>query len=99
MLTSQGMRHGAHPPVMHLRMMNPHVRAAAMDWEASRRLVPSIPRQPGPGVTAQAAKSTVGTSSFGISGVNGHLMLAATQHAAVKDVTPARSARLTGCFA
>jgi acyl transferase domain-containing protein len=75
---------------MHLRVMNPHVQAAATEWQARRGLLPSIPRQPGPGATALASGSTVGSSSFGISGVNGHLMLAATRQPAVQDVTPAR---------
>ena len=87
---TQGVRHGAHPPVMHLRSINPHVSAAATDWRIRRALAPSIPRQRGPGTTALVAGALVGTSSFGISGVNGHLMIAASRQRVVQDVMAAR---------
>ena len=75
---------------MHLRSMNPHVSAAATDWRLRRGLAPSIPRQRGPGATALAVGALVGTSSFGISGVNGHLMLAAGRQQGGQDVMVAR---------
>ncbi len=87
---AQGVRHGAHPSVMHLRSLNPHVSAAATDWQLRRGLAPSVPRQRGPGATAQTAGALVGTSSFGISGVNGHLMIAAGRRQAVQDSMAAR---------
>ena len=86
----QGIRHSAHPPVMHLRTMNPHVVAAATDWRLHRGLSPSIPRQQSPGASALAVGAVVGTSSFGISGVNGHVIIAADVQQGVQDVAAAR---------
>ncbi len=76
--------------MMHLRSINPHVSAAATDWQLRRGLAPSIPRLRGPGATALAAGALVGTSSFGISGVNGHLIIAAGRQQGVQDVMAAR---------
>ena len=74
-------------PVMHLRSMNPYVEAALGDWRKATGLAAAIPRQQQP--LAQRAQSEqqgpplAGTSSFGMSGVNAHLLLSAGQEASL----------------
>jgi acyl transferase domain-containing protein len=63
------------PPVMHLRTPNVHVAAALDDWRQSGGAAAALPRQEQPsagGLSGQLA----GTSSFGMSGVNAHVLLA-----------------------
>lgn len=64
--------HRMQPAIMHMRQLNAHVEAALRDWMRSRGA--SIPRQNAPAVTNAAS---AGTSSFGMSGINAHLVLAA----------------------
>lgn len=70
--------HDATPPVMHLRTMNPYVTAALGDWPKSARLQSRIALQPAPAngeASCAGAPAIVGTSSFGMSGVNAHALL------------------------
>ena len=59
------------PSVMHLRNVNPYVQAALQDWRKSHSAEAVIARQRSPAMEADAA----GSSSFGMSGINAHLIL------------------------
>ena len=61
---------------MHLRAVNPHVAGALDDWTRNSLNRPSVPRQSHGAVTA-AAMPVAGTSAFGMSGVNAHMLLSA----------------------
>jgi acyl transferase domain-containing protein len=62
------------PPVLSLRSVNPYV-ATALGAMGSRAAPGAfVPRQPAPAAAAQA-QPVAGTSSFGMSGVNAHLLL------------------------
>ena len=67
---SAAAQHAA-PAIMHLRGMNPYVQAALGDWEAASNRALLLPRQLAGGPTAGVA----GTSSFGMSGVNAHMLV------------------------
>ena len=60
------------PGIKHLRGMNQYVQAAFQDWRKSHHAAASTQRQFGPAVDGLAA----GTSSFGMSGINAHAILA-----------------------
>ena len=64
----------AAPPVMHLRNVNSYVEAALGDWRKHSQLSAAIPRQQ---QAAPQAAQLAGTSSFGMSGVNAHMLVAA----------------------
>lgn len=66
------LHHLSAPPIMHLRNLNPYVATALEDWDNQSGSHPSAPRQE---QTIANANSTVGTSSFGMSGVNAHVLL------------------------
>jgi hypothetical protein len=75
--SAQAMRHGALPPVMHLRDVNPYVESTLGDWGKKQGLAAGVPRQamPAPVQSASGGDQAVGTSSFGMSGVNSHVLL------------------------
>ena len=72
-------------PVLNLRSINPYVQAALADWTANGKLSPMAPRQLMPGSNLSCHDSSLpgmrqgqpaaGTSSFGMSGVNAHLIM------------------------
>lgn len=68
---SQNLR----PSVMNLRNTNPYIQAAFTDWEKSHRITASVPRCNAPSSFNSANPRVVGTSSFGMSGVNAHAIL------------------------
>lgn len=76
--------HAAIPAIMHLHNSNPYVTTALSDWKRQGGVGPAVLRQPGPAV-ASATKAFAGTSSFGMSGVNAHAILAAPCDLALAD--------------
>ena len=72
-------------PIMHLRIINNYVTAAITDWHRNARLSVHMPRQRGSGSgfltskynTTGTGGTIAGTSSFGMSGVNSHVLLSA----------------------
>jgi hypothetical protein len=81
----QAMQHGALPPVMHLRNVNPYVESTLGDWGKRQGLAAAVPRQAAPAPTQSPANAdcAVGTSSFGMSGVNSHVLLRPTRSAII----------------
>jgi acyl transferase domain-containing protein len=73
----------AHAAVQSLRNVNAYVASALADWAKAKTggLRAAVPRQMAPAAGAKTG-SAAGTSSFGMSGTNAHL-LASTPHAPV----------------
>jgi hypothetical protein len=59
-------------PSMHLNSVNAYIEAALTDWQMNGQLAASMPRQRR---AAQHGATIAGTSSFGMSGVNAHVLL------------------------
>jgi acyl transferase domain-containing protein len=81
LLVVQCLNTGALPPIMHLRLMNPYVEAAINDWRKQHHLLAKLPRARLPNMaTIDGEKENLscmgGTSSFGMSGINAHMLLA-----------------------
>jgi hypothetical protein len=77
-MAASTLRQGAMPPIMHLRKVNPYVEAALGDWGKGRGRgnAVTLPRQMAPaGTGACSAGMLASTSSFGMSGVNAHMIL------------------------
>ena len=72
LLALQALHAAAAPAVMHLRAPNAYVEAALGDW-GKARFGAHVPRQLAPG---QCLRELAGSSSFGMSGVNAHILLA-----------------------
>ncbi|KAK9803914.1 hypothetical protein WJX72_004698 [[Myrmecia] bisecta] len=72
LLAVGALAEAAAAPIMHLRNVNPHVMAALSDWKRGRDLCARLPRQP---EGAKRPGLAAGTSSFGMSGVNAHVLL------------------------
>ena len=63
-------------PIMHLRNTNAYVVAALEDWRKSAMLEAAVPLQPSSAQSVRGgAAGLAGTSSFGMSGVNAHLVV------------------------
>ena len=78
LLATMALQQQALPPVVGLREVNPYVAAALGDWHSRHSLPAVLPRQQAPMAAAAAAarRATSGTSSFGMTGVNAHMLLA-----------------------
>lgn len=77
-------------PVMHLRNSNAYVEAALRDWVRNSQLTAAIPRQQ---QAAMSAAQLAGTSSFGMSGVNAHVVMCAPQSLAEGMAAAASAAK------
>ena len=63
-------------PIMHLRNTNAYVVAALEDWRKSAHLAAAVPLQPSAATSARGDEAALaGTSSFGMSGVNAHVLV------------------------
>lgn len=88
----------AHAAVLNCRNLNSYASAALSDWGKQCALEASIPRQMAPSASSgvAAGNAAAGTSSFGMSGTNAHLLAAVPFMPSDRDATPAvwRKARL-----
>lgn len=71
LLASSVLSRSALPAIMHLRAINPYVQAALSDWGHKARSPAAVPRVLSP---ATPLAAVVGSSSFGMSGVNAHML-------------------------
>ena len=62
-------------PIVGLREVNPYVASAVDDWRSRHALTAALPRQQAPMAAAAPAPAAAGSSSFGMSGVNAHMLL------------------------
>ena len=74
------------PAILHLRNVNPYVESAVGDWVGNGRRVVELPRQLHGGLQPGLA----GTSSFGMSGVNAHMLVDAQAAEAQASAMQAR---------
>ncbi|CAL8465605.1 g5141 [Coccomyxa elongata] len=74
-LAITALRERCAPAIMGLRNMNPYVAAALGDWEKRSGRQPLLPRA----TTLHCVPSLAGTSSFGMSGVNAHMLFSSRQ--------------------
>lgn len=78
LLAASTLRHAALAPIMHLREVNPHV-AATLNSRAGKAKDAGmlLPREAAPvPLHTRAAVQLAGSSSFGMSGVNAHMLVA-----------------------
>ena len=61
---------------MHLQRLNSHVATAIREWQAHHDIVGVMPRQQAP-LPVVCPKHVMGTSSFGMSGINAHMLVRA----------------------
>ncbi len=72
-MAMKALEQRAHAAVLNCRNLNTYVSAALSDWGKQCALAARVPRQLSPAAAAQTAAA--GTSSFGMSGTNAHLLV------------------------
>ena len=84
------------PAIMHLRTINPYVAAAVADWGGQGGKPLHLPRQLASGGGSSGQQGGVaGTSSFGMSGVNAHMLVRAAPQGRDSVVPQSVSAKRT----
>ena len=69
----KAQEHKINPSMMNCRRLNSYVTSAISTWNNQSALTASIPRELGLAAQQQSSKAA-GTSSFGMSGTNAHLI-------------------------
>ena len=80
----------ARAPIKHLRNLNPYAEAALGDWQRKSWVQGQLPRQCSADSSGSTHDQAAGTSSFGMSGVNAHLLLTAAASASGSRLGPAK---------
>ncbi len=78
LLAATALIHQSTAPIKHLRNLNPYVGAALGDWEKRAGSKPRLPLQVAPQpdyLPVTGSGAAAGTSSFGMSGVNAHMIV------------------------
>jgi len=78
LLAAGALRGRAHPGIMHLHTLNAHVGAPLEDWRRAGSPAAALPRQAQP-AGGGGHEQLAGASSFGMSGVNAHMLLGASE--------------------
>lgn len=73
-LAAKVLQQHSHPAVLTLRSVNPYVEAALRDWRKRNVAVASVPKEGSAG-SIWRPELAAGTSSFGMSGTNAHILL------------------------
>lgn len=84
LLAAAAAHHDQLPPVLCLRHVNPYVASTLPGFKQGA----FVPRQTGPSVCIHTKKYISGTSSFGMSGINAHLLLAKGEHGGSRVSAP-----------
>jgi len=86
LLAASAVTKTASAPFMHLCTTNAYVQGALAEWSAERHRIPAVPRVHGAASVLGSPACMAGASSFGMSGVNAHAIVAAAQGAEVSAV-------------